>query len=451
MKNNAIALVLLAYSILTVATFAQNRSNIKNYYEKLGIESAENQLQNVEGEIPLLKLNDAIMIGLSHSPKLKGYAMEIQKYKASALQTKLYPNPEVGFDLENIFGSGGYGGIGNSESTFFISQNVVINKKLKAGYKVEILKSDVASWQLEKEKLLLISGIRKSFINISSLKHKEKLNKRLLEISLQFQKNLQRRAEAGKVSPAEVVRASLISTSLEIVIRKGEMEIASEIEKLKRILGLTELSFNQVEDICNLEYEIPNFEKLQNLMLNNPGLARYRTEIKSNSAEIIFQKTLAIPDVSLSLGFRRINETKDNVMLIGASIPINIFNDNRGNIQKAQINAKQTKQFYEASILNYEAQLNYLVNNTKAYSVMIEKLENELLPNARKAYEIISNGNMLGRFTVLDVLDAQRSLYELESQFVNAVAEYNLNVVELEELTLTKFKFNNKARIFDNE
>ena len=82
---------------------------------------------------------------------------------------------------------------------------------------------------------------------------------------------------------------------------------------------------------------------------------------------------------------------------------------------------------------------------------MINKLENESLPKARNAFDIISEGNLVGRFMVLDVLDSQRSLYELESQYVNAVAEYNRNVIELEELTLTKFNYNKNARNLEHE
>ena len=443
--------VLLNVTIAT-ALFAQDTTAIKKYYEQFGVsEIPDSLVKEAMTDASVLKLNDAILIGLVNSPQLKTKGMEISAFQASALQAELYPNPEVGLDLENLFGSGNYGGLNSSENTFYITQDFVLGGRLSAGRDVELLKSDLAAWNLEKERLLIITEIRKSFTLISSLNHLLKLNKQLLDVSLDFQKNLERRTKAGKVSPAEVVRASLISTSLEIVIQNRGMELASEIQKLKSILGKPELKFNSVENICNIEYDIPSISELRSSILNTPSLAQFKTDLKRANAEIKLQESIAMPDLSVSIGYRRINETSDNVMIMGASIPINIFNDNRGNIAEAKIRADQTKYRYNGLLFNSEARLTLLVNNINALSVMISKLESESLPKARNAFDIISKGNLVGRFMVLDVLDSQRSLYELESQYVNAVAEYNRNVIELEELTLTKFNYNKNARNLEHE
>jgi cobalt-zinc-cadmium efflux system outer membrane protein len=437
---------------MALAIIAQDTTAIKKYYEQFGVlEIPDSLVKGVRNDSSVLKLNDAILIGLTNNPQLKSMGMEISAFQATALQAELYPNPEVGLDLENFLGSKDYSGLGGSENTFYITQDFVLGERLSAGRDVELLKSDLAAWELEKERLSLITEIRKSFTVISSLKYQNKLNEQLLKVSLDFQKNLERRIEAGKVSPAEAARASLISTSLEIQIQNTEMQYLSEIQNLKALMGNSDVQFSSVELIYNLEYEIPDIIELRKSILNIPDLAQFKTDLKKAETEINLQKSLAMPDLSLSLGYRRINETSDNVMVMGASIPINIFDNNRGNIQEAKIRADQTKYKYSGLRNNYEAKLSMLLNNINGLSTMIQKLDSESLPKARSAFEIINKGNLVGRFTVLDVLDSQRSLYELESQFVNAVAKYNRNVIELEALTLTKFNYNKKARILEDE
>ncbi len=447
---NTIAVLLFVNIVATI--FAQDTTAIKKYYKQFGVEEIpDKQTEKRVFNSKVLKLNEAILIGLANSPQLKAKGMEISAFQASALQAELYPNPEVGLDLENLFGSGNYSGLSASENTFYITQDFVLGGRLSAGRNVELLKSDLAAWDLERERINIITEIRKSFTVILSLNHLNRLNNRLLEISLDFQRNLERRTKAGKVSPAEAVRASLISTSLEIVIRNKEMELATEIQKLKTLLGKPELQFSSVENICNLEFVIPEIIELKKSLLSSPSLAQFKTELDRAKAEIELQESISMPDLSVSLGYRRINETSDNVLIMGASIPINIFNNNRGNIEVAKIRADQTEYRYSGLLFNSEAKITLLANNINALSDMIDKLETESLPKAREAFEIINKGNLVGRFTVLDVLDSQRSLYEVESQFVNAVAEYNRNVIELEALTLTKFNFNKNARILENE
>ena len=428
------------------------KTAVNKYYQQFGVIEIPDSMDEVTTlDSSTLKLNDAILIGLVNSPQLKAKGMEINALQASALQAELYPNPEVGLDLENLFGSGNYGSLGQSENTFYVTQDFVLGGRLSAGREVELLKSDLAAWDLERERLALITEIRKTFTVISSLQHQNKLNDQLLKISLDFQENLDRRFKAGKVSQAEIARASLISTSLEILIQNREMELSSEIQKLKALLGNPNLSFNRVENICNLEYNIPEIAELRKSILNSPSLAQYQTDLKRAESAVMFEESIAIPDLSVSLGYRRINETNDNVMVIGASIPIMIFDNNRGSIQEAKIRVDQTKYKYSGMLNSSEARLSLLINNIKGLGTMIEKLDTESLPQARSAFEIIDKGNLVGRFTVLDVLDSQRSLFLLESQYVNAVAEYNRNVIELEELTLTKFNFEKKARILEHE
>lgn len=447
MLSKTIILSGIIVLLSSIGSFAQDSTAVNKFYSNFLDSLNSKKLKTSD----YLSLNNAIILGLKNNPGLKSKKLEINAFQALALQAGLYPNPEIGFEAENFLGSGDFNGFNASENTFSITQNFVLGGRLNKAQKLQIINSDIAKWKLEKERLNLISEIRKSFTVISSLQHQNNLNKKLLKISRDFLKNLERRIKAGKVSPAEASRASLISTSLEIQIQNTEMKLASERARLKMLLGKPELDFSTVENICNLKYDIPELDILGKLILESPTLVQYKTEMKRVKASIEFEKAKVIPDLSISFGFRRINETKDNVFVVGASIPIPLFDDNRGNIQKAMIREDQTSFEYSGVINQAEAKLKLLYNNIKAFSVMIEKLEKESIPKAKNAFEIITKGNLVGRFTVLDVLDAQRSLFELESQYVSAVAEYNRNIIELEKLTLTKFNFEYKARILENE
>lgn len=48
------------------------------------------------------------------------------------------------------------------------------------------------------------------------------------------------------------------------------------------------------------------------------------------------EKSLAIPDVTVTLGYKTLQDTGNKGMILGASIPIPLFNQNQGNIQKLE-------------------------------------------------------------------------------------------------------------------
>ncbi len=432
--------------IINNLTIAQDTLLVQKYIDVLTI--TEDTLNNNNEK---LNLNRAIILGLKNNPELKALNLEISAFQAKGMQAGLYPNPEIGVDLENIFGTNDYTAFNGSENTIYLSQNVILGGKLSKAKKVQLLNSNLAKWDVEINRLKLIKEIRKTFVEISSLQLQNQLNHKLLAISREFIENLQKRIHAGKASQAEEARASLISTALEIKIQETEMKLASEVAKLNTLLGIPSIEYSSIENNCYLNYDIPAYDSLKKLIIRSPHLAKYNSAINKLKAQEELEKSKVIPDLSLTFGFRKLNETSSSAFVLGASVPIPIFNNNKGNIQYTQIKQQQTAFSYRKELLRLEAKLQFLLNNIEAFQQSINKLLNASIPQAKEALKIISEGNMVGRFNVLDVLDAQKNLFYLESQFVDVVKQYNKNVIELENLTLTKFNYENKIRIEDNE
>ncbi len=61
-------------------------------------------------------------------------------------------------------------------------------------------------------------------------------------------------------------------------------------------------------------------------------------------------------------------------------------------------------------------------------------LRTDALPGAQQTFEAVTEGYRLGRFGLLDVLDAQRTLIAVGGQYVRALAEYHKAVAEVERL-----------------
>ncbi len=446
MVRNILSVLGIVAIIVNNLAIAQDTLSVKKYIDAITITG-----DTVNHNNKKLHLNDAIILGLRNNPELKARNLEISAFQAKRMQAGLYPNPEIGVDLENIFGTNDYTAFNGSEKTIYLSQDVVLGGKLSKAQKVELLNSKLAKWDLELNRLILIKEIRKTFVEITTLQLQNELNQKLLQISRDFIENLQKRILAGKTSQAEEARASLISTALEIKIQETEMKLASETAKLNSLLGTQNIKYSSIENNCYLNYDIPEYDSLKKRIVLSPYLAKYNSVMNKLKAQEELEKSKVIPDLSLTFGFRKLNETSSSAFVLGASVPIPLFNNNKGNIQYAQIKQQQTLFNYRKDLLQLEAKLQFLLNNIKTFQQSINKLRNASIPKAKEALKIINEGNMVGRFNVLDVLDAQKNLFYLESQFIDVVKQYNENVIELENLTLTKFNYENKVRIESNE
>jgi len=61
-------------------------------------------------------------------------------------------------------------------------------------------------------------------------------------------------------------------------------------------------------------------------------------------------------------------------------------------------------------------------------------LRSEILPGAQSAYEASAKGFELGKFSFLDVLDAQRTLFQAKTQYVRALAESHRAAADIERI-----------------
>ena len=63
----------------------------------------------------------------------------------------------------------------------------------------------------------------------------------------------------------------------------------------------------------------------------------------------------------------------------------------------------------------------------------IKILKREIIPEANSAYTIIKDGYLNGRFTYLDVMDAKEMWFSSKSQYLHALKNYHIHIMELNE------------------
>jgi cobalt-zinc-cadmium efflux system outer membrane protein len=166
-----------------------------------------------------------------------------------------------------------------------------------------------------------------------------------------------------------------------------------------------------------------------------PSIKNLNNETNFRKAQLQLEESLAIPDLMVSLGLRYLNELKTNSFVAGISIPLPIFNRNQGNIQAAEVRLEQMAAIKNTQRLNVIAQLNTIYNNLMSAYNNSQQLKNSIIPEAAEAYEIIRQGYLQGRFAFIDLLDAQRTLIEAQTQYLLELSDYYNSLIEIEKIT----------------
>jgi len=401
------------------------------YSEKTFSETESTQQEN---PIHNLTIDKALKLTLLQNPDLDAYSLEVRALEASTLQASLGPNPEIGVEVENFGGNSKLGGFNNAETTLMLSQEILLGDKIKKRTLAAALETDLAVWEYEGKRFEIFTKVKKAFTEALAAQEKIKLNEKLLKVSMDFLANINRLIKAGKVNPAEASRARVIVSTIRMDIRSAKLTLRSAKSHLASFWGSAYPNFHEVDGILDALQPVPPIEKFQALLRQNPLLARYEKEVEQKRATIEVEKANAIPDVNVGAGFRRFNETDDSAFVAAISIPIPIRDRNQGGIKEAKTRYAKTKIELAALEIQLNSELLSVYNTLINLHHEVTILKTEILPDAENAFKLIKEGSMRGRFTMLDVLDAERTFFEMRSQYIRAITDFQIAKIEIEHL-----------------
>ncbi|NOX66340.1 MAG: TolC family protein [Chlorobi bacterium] len=387
-----------------------------------------------------LTIETAVSKALENNPTLKVLIKEISALEAVKIQSGLMPNPELSVDAENLFGKGDFVGFNGSEITAQVSQSIMLAGKISKLEKVAEMNVSLAEWDYEANRLIIITNVRKAFNQALVVQQLIKKNKELIKLSEDLLENINMRVKAGKISLAEVSRTKIIINSLQIALTKLQYEYEAAIMELKTLIYDPTFSFTELKGSFKYYFELPPYDTLLVQLESNPNLKRYESEYAKQKAVLSYEESKATPDLTLSAGYKRLNEISANTFVLGASIPLPLFNRNQGSIQEAEIRYDQKKVEFESTRNRLTLRLNLLYNRLNTLLKTANQLKTESIPETEKAFKIIKEGNLVGRFAILDVLDTQRTLFELQNQYLIVIGEIQSVKAELEGLISKEIK-----------
>lgn len=379
-------------------------------------------------------LVDALSAALRNNPMLEAYSYEIRVREAKTLQASFLPNPEINVEIENFGGSVPLRGFNESELTLSVGQLIELGGKRSKRTEVAALNSDLAAWDYEATKLFVFSEVVKSFNAVLAAQEKKSLQSEIIDIAEQFLQRIEYRVKAGNLSPAETARARVELSSNRILLQAAQRELASARYRLAATWGGEKPSFDSVNGDLNAIVSIPPFKSVLNLISQNPQVARWAVEMQMREQELQLAKANRMPDPTIAGGYRRLNDVHASAFVMSLSLPLQIFNRNQGNIERAKLRTRQAKYQKQAIELDIKVRLTESYNRLASVYEEIQTLKTDILVQAESAYQTINQGYNMGKFSFLDLLDAQRTLFDVRSRYLDALREYHYQRAETEKL-----------------
>jgi cobalt-zinc-cadmium efflux system outer membrane protein len=408
------------------------------------------QVAEPSGEITLLQ---ALSLALMHNPELAASSWEMRSGEARSLQAGLFPNPELEVEVENFGGSlkeekpdGTSESIKRfdaAETTVALSQLIELGGKRSKRKHVADSEHDLLGWDYETKRLDTITGVTNAFIDLLGLQERMVLTDGLVELSQDVFNTVSERVKAGKVSPVEETRAQVALSTIQIEQDRVTRELEAGRKRLAATWGSNTPTFHRVAGTLETITALPPYESLIARIQQNPDISRWDTELEQREATLHLEKAQRYPDLTIAGGVRYFEESNDQVYVMGMSLPLPFIDRNQGGILEATYALQKAKQERTAAEVDTISTLDETYQTLLSAFTEVTILRETILPGAESAFNASQEGYLEGKFSYLDVLDVQRSLFDAKDTYINSLLTYHKALTSIERLigeNLTSFE-----------
>jgi len=331
----------------------------------------------------------------------------VDAQKALILQARLYPNPNLAYsrgplipihDPNSQYPYSDF--FTNSEQAANLSQVILLAGKRNKNIKLAEANAQLAEFQLFDLLRTLKYTLRTDFYNIYYLQQSAKVYQAEIKALQDIVDAFQQQEGKGYISEKEVVRvkAQLYSFRSEyndlnnqINDTEGELRLVLKVKANKYLIPVIDTA--SISKLNPLQYPLKALLDSAYKNRTDMLLAKENTEI--NRLTYKYQKALAVPDLTLSVGWDHQGSYATDFNYAGVAIDLPVWNRNQGNIKMAKIMIDNTLALEQSTELTIEENVNRALQKALSeenlykgidvkFSKDFERLMNEVVSNYKK-------------------------------------------------------------------
>lgn len=390
---------------------------------------------NIASSQTKLSLKEALNIARTNNPFYKAEKQNVDLANSDITTAGLKINPTFGISLEQVTASRYFyentGLLSSYNQQVFYQVSKSFQVHGQRNYKIQQAQANfsIAKTNLADYKRYLLGNVAQQWLDVWFAERKLEVIERAKINSDSLLKISNIRLKNQVITSTDYTRTQITDEQYRLMSLTAKQSLMSEISALSLMLGLND-SIQINDHDAQLLVNVPEvFDSIMNYALHNrTDLLSAQQTVDKNNINVSLQKALAFPQPEVGLSYSGQNQVP--YWGISFSIPIPFFDRNQGEISKAAISVDQAENLTNATTekVRFEVKIafkEYLTNKGTYENYKVIYLKSESVLN------IVKLSYLKGGTTILDYLEAERSWFDLQNQYYEALYNYQKSVLQL--------------------
>lgn len=353
---------------------------------------------------------------LQANPELRAGALEIDAQAGAVMQAGVAPNPELATLVEDAREP-------SRTTTVQLNMPIELGGKRTARINAAELGRDAASAELAARRNAVLASARAAFYDLLAAQQRQQIAGESLALADGALAAASKRVQAGKNSPVDETRARIAASSVKVDLAQAGGDVAGAKNRLAALWGGSGRDVGYVDGQLERLPAQPSLPRLMEQLDAAPALRLAQIELARRQALSQLERASRVPDVTLSLGAKREQQTGRRQALFGVAIPLPLFDRNQGKLHEALQRSDKARVELDGARARLANELAQAHEGLAVAREQARLLSEDILPDAQSAYEAVRTGFEYGKFNLIDVIDAQRTLLQARTQHLRALAD----------------------------
>jgi cobalt-zinc-cadmium efflux system outer membrane protein len=355
-----------------------------------------------------------LLAATAGAPKLMEATAEVDAAKGREQQAQAWRNPELSLQTENFQGEGPLSAFNGAETTLSVAQTFELGGKRQARTAAARASVSVAEATNRGARSDYVARLAVTYAEAEASARRVDLAQSLLDAALTDARATKLLVDAGKQAQLRTLQAEAETQGARAELAEAQATKVTAFARLTALAGWPRPLDSVSESV--LDASLLPATRAPGV---NPKVAAAGAERTAAEARLSLERRQAIPDVRLSAGVRRFEADGSTALVAGVSLPLPIFDRNRGGVQAAQAELRAAEARGQQAKLDANADLQSAGAQASSAEARVtaaaagEAAADEAYRGARLGYDA-------GRLPLLELSSARRALATARAQRLDA-------------------------------
>lgn len=370
-------------------------------------------------------------------PRVTVLEADVARARGLAEQARARPNPSINVYSENFAGDLDRNARNQQQTTFQIDQPIELGGKRSA--RIAAGEAGIVAAQARNRdgRLVYATELARAYAGAEIADRRIAIAEDEVEEATDDLKVARALVGAGKEARLRQVQAETELNTLQADLENARALKTAALARLSALAGITTPFTGLSESLLDRLDAKPAFGPIDPMQATMVRVAEAERDAAARAVTV--QQRLAIPNVTAQLGVRQLRVASGPAVVAGISVPLPLFDRNRGNISAARAELQGAEARAAAARLEAEA-------GTRAGLALVEAADaraaaaQRTLATAQEGYRLARVAYEAGKSPLIELLAARHNLGVARGVILDAAAarlDARANLARLQGLTIT--------------